>query len=119
SSASSERVDLAALGRWWLDFWATEMDRALASRSRTEPARFHDVAYEALVADPLGAVELLYDRAGLELSTAARWRMTRWIRRHHRGRVGSHRYSLADFGLDPAAVDGRFARYREWVAAAT
>ena len=24
-----------------------------------------------------------------------------------------------DFGLDPAAVDRRFARYREWVAAAT
>lgn len=27
--------------------------------------------------------------------------------------------ALADFGLDPAVVDRRFARYREWVSAVT
>jgi hypothetical protein len=33
--------------------------------------------------------------------------------------VAPHRYALADFGLDRAVVDQRFARYREWVAAVT
>jgi hypothetical protein len=70
------------------------------------------------VADPLGEVERLDARLGLELSGAARQRMTRWIGRdHHRRRGRPHRYSLADFGLDPAEVDRRFARYREWVTA--
>ena len=30
-----------------------------------------------------------------------------------------HRYSLADFGLEPAVVDRRFARSCEWVSAVT
>jgi hypothetical protein len=65
-------------------------------------------------------VERLYARLGLALSGAARQRMRRWIGRHHHRRRGRpHRYSLTDFGLDPAAVDRRFACYREWVAAAT
>jgi hypothetical protein len=99
-SAASDQVDLAALGRRWLGFWATEMDRAVAVRAAADPARFHDVGYEALVADPLGEVERLYARLGLALSDAARQRMTRWIGRHHHRRRGHrpHRYSLADVG---------------------
>jgi Sulfotransferase family len=113
-------VDLAALGRRWLGFWATEVDRALATRTTADPARFHDVGYEALVADPLGEVEWLYVQLGLELSGGARQLMRRWIgRHHHRGRGRPHRYSLADFGLDPAVLDRHFARYRQWVAAVT
>ena len=92
--------------------WATELDRSLAARTTADPARFHDLGYKGPVADPLGQVERLYARLGLELSDAARRRMRRWIgRHHHRGRP--HR----DFGLDRAVVDGRFARHREWVAA--
>jgi hypothetical protein len=93
---------------------------ALAARTKADPARFHDVGYEALVADPLAEVERLYARLGLELSGATRQRMRRWIGRHHHRRRGRpHRYSLIDVGLDPAAVNRRFACYREWVAAAT
>jgi hypothetical protein len=86
SSAASDQVDLAGLGRRWLDFWATELDRALAARTAADPARFHDVGYEALVVDPLGEVEQLYARLGLALSGAARQRMRRWIGRHHHRR---------------------------------
>jgi hypothetical protein len=89
-----------------------------AGRNETYPSLSHEV--KALVADPLAEVERLYARLGLELSGAARQRMRRWIgRHHHRGRGRPHRYSLADFGLDPAVVDRRFARYREWVPVAT
>jgi hypothetical protein len=74
ASAASDQVDLGALGRRWLSFWATETDRALAARTAADPARFHDVGYEALVADSFGEVERLYARLGLELSGAARRR---------------------------------------------
>jgi hypothetical protein len=92
----------------------------VAARTTADPARFHDVGYQALVADPLGEVERLYARLSLALSVGARQRMRRWIgHHHHRGRGRPHRYSLADFGLDPAEVDRRFARYRESVATVT
>jgi hypothetical protein len=45
ASAASDQVDLAGLGRRWLGFWATELDRALAARSTADPARVHDVGY--------------------------------------------------------------------------
>jgi hypothetical protein len=119
AGAANDQVDLPALGRRWLGFWATELDRALAARAAADPARLHDVGYQALVADPLGEVERLYARLGLALSGVARRRMRRWIgRHHHRGRR-PHRYALADFGLDPAVVDRRFTRYRDWVAVGT
>jgi len=119
ANAASDQVDLGALGRRWLNFWATELDRALAARTKADPARFHDVGYEALVADPLAEVERLYARLGLELSGATRQRMRRWIGRHHHRCGRPHRYALTDVGLDPADVTRRFACYREWVAAAT
>ncbi len=57
-------------------------------------------------------------RLGLAPSGPIPQRMIRWIGcHHHRGRGRTHRYALADFGLDPAVVDRRFARYREWVSA--
>jgi hypothetical protein len=120
ANAAGDQVDLDALGRRWLGFWATELDRALTARATADPARFHDVDYQALVADPLGEVERLHARLGLALSGTARRRMRRWIGRHHHRRRGRpHRYCLADFGLDPAVVDRRFARYRHCVAAGT
>jgi Sulfotransferase family len=107
-------------GPAWPGFWATELERALAARTTADLARFHDVGYEALVADPLREVARLYTRLGLELSGAARQRMRRWIQRHHHpGRRRSHRYALAEFGLDPDVVERRFARYREWMGAVT
>jgi hypothetical protein len=46
--------------------------------------------------------------------------MRPWIgRHHHRGRGRPHRYAPADFELDPAVVDQRFTRYRQWLAAGT
>ncbi len=106
ASAAGDQVDLGALGRRWVGFWVTELDRALAARTTADRARFHDVGYQALVADPLGEVERLYARLGLELSGGARQRTRRWIGRHHRGRTRPHRYSLADFWLDRLSSTG-------------
>ena len=117
SGASSDRVDLAALGRRWLEFWAVETDRAVTARAAADPAGIHDVRYESLVADPLAEVERLYGRIGRELRDPARRRMASWLRRHHHGRVSAHRYALADFALDQAEVDRRFARYLDWARA--
>ena len=119
TSASSAKVEREALGRRWLDYWAAELDRALEARSALGDGSFHDVVYEALVADPLAEVERLYARLGLELSLPLRRRMTEWIGRRHRRRPRTHRYALVDFGLDAAEVERRFARYREWVASRT
>jgi hypothetical protein len=39
--------------------------------------------------------------------------MEAWMRDRPQTRFGRHRYDLADFGLDPEALEADFAAYRE------
>ncbi len=62
------------IGRTQLDLWARGLALFNAARARHDPARFHDVSYEDLVADPVGTVEGIYARFGLPLSGSGRRR---------------------------------------------
>ena len=100
------------IGRGQLELWASGLDQFLAARARHDPARFCDVDYDRLVADPVGTAEGVYARFGLPFSGAAADAM----RALRAGRaagpaVAPHRYTLADFGLTAGQVDERFAAY--------
>jgi hypothetical protein len=96
------------LGRDQLDLWARGVSRFRAARSRHDPARFLDVRYEDLVADPLGTVEAIYERLGAPLT--ARAELAALHAQSVSGdRRPAHRYDLADFGLTRDQVHDRFA----------
>jgi hypothetical protein len=101
------------IGRDQLELWARGLDDFLAVRARHDPARFCDVDYDALVADPVGTAESVYARFGMPFTGAAADAM----RALRTGRAGAgagvvrHRYTLADFGLTAGQVDERFAGY--------
>jgi hypothetical protein len=107
----SAGFDAAQIGRDQLELWASGLDRFLAARARHDPARFHDVDYDDLVADPVGTVEAAYARFGLPLSGAAADAMSALRPGAARPAVPSHRYTLGDFGLSAAQVNERFAGY--------
>jgi hypothetical protein len=106
-----------AIGRDQLELWASGLDEFLTVRARHDPARFCDVDYDRLVADPVGTAELVYARFGLPFTGAAADAM----RALRPGRAAGpsaaapgaapHRYALADFGLTAGQVDERFAAY--------
>jgi len=103
------------IGRDQLELWARGLDEFLAVRARHDPARFCDVDYDALVADPVGTAESVYARFGLPFSGPAADAM-RALRAGGAGAgpgpaVARHRYTLADFGLTAGQVDERFAGY--------
>ena len=94
------------IGRDQLELWASGLERFGAERARHDPAQFCDVAYDDLVADPVGTAEGVYAHFGLPFSGAAADAMRSLA---GGGRGGpSHRYTLADFGLTPAEVAERF-----------
>jgi hypothetical protein len=101
-----------AIGRDQLELWARGLEEFLAVRSRRDPARFCDVDYDALVADPVGTAESVYDRFGLPFTGAAADAM-RALQAGSAAGPGPapHRYTLADFGLTAGQVDERFAAY--------
>ena len=106
----SETFTGAVIGRDQLELWARGLERFTAVRARHDPARFCDVGYDELAADPVGTAEAIYARLGLTLSGPAADAM-RAVQAQNAGRGArpAHRYALSDFGLTGEQVDERFA----------
>jgi hypothetical protein len=101
------------IGADQLELWARGLELFLAARPRVDPARICDVEYDDFVADPIGTVESVYARFGIELTGRAADAMRHLASRASAG--AAHAYSLADFGLTAEQVDERFAGYARWL----
>ena len=100
------------IGRTQLDLWACGLALFTAERAGHDPARFHDVRYDDLVADPLGTVEAIYQHFGLPLSGTAADAVRALAASTASARdETAHRYTLDEFGLTGEEVDERFAGY--------
>jgi hypothetical protein len=107
-------IEPEALAAYWVDrveqlLRACVRDHDLLPRDRTVDVLFHE-----FMADDVGMVARIYQRAELDLTGAARAELDAFMADHQRGKYGQIAYDLqADFGLDPAAVRERFAFYFE------
>ena len=86
-------------------------NRVLDFRDANPDAVFHDMPYERLVRDPVGAVRAMYGTFGRELSPEAEQAMRLEVETRPQGVYGTHSYQLADFGLERDEVAERFERY--------
>jgi len=109
--AFSDRADPHEIGRDWCARWARALDRFLEKRDTLPADRFLDIAYEEIVADPVGAVERIYDYLGWSLSEEAHAAMNTYLKANPKDKHGKHRYSLKAFGLDRETERKRFADY--------
>lgn len=101
-----------ALGLGQLDYYATGVEKAMAARARHDEAQFIDVYYDDFVADPMGAVEAIYDRLGTDIGDDARTAIQAADAASHLAdRKPNHSYALADYGLSEGQVVERFAAY--------
>lgn len=110
---SDKKVHLsreAAIGL--LDMYVQAFDYVIALRK--DPAmnaRFVDVGYLDLERDPIGVVRKVYAGTGMTLTPQAQRAMETWKAAHRKGRHGSHRYSLENYGLSREFVLDKFERY--------
>lgn len=106
--ARAAHVDKVEIGRYWL----ARAGRALPPARHPAGLEILDLRYQDLVTDPMSTAARVCDFAGIPTSPYARSRLRRFVQRNPQGRHGAHRYSLAEYGLDPADLDRRFATYR-------
>jgi Sulfotransferase family len=101
---------------WYRDYWTdrigTLLDTSLRDRHLLAEDHTVDVFFEEYMADELGTLERVYDRAGIALTDRARNEIGRYQVDHPRGREGRVAYDLrGDFDVTPEEVRARFGAY--------
>lgn len=102
-------VDLHRVGAEWLERMGWTNDRALAVRAGWGAAGpVTDLAYDAVVADPIAAIQSVYDDLRLPLTAAAETAMRAWLTARPHGTSARPDYRLETYGLTGEQVDERF-----------
>jgi hypothetical protein len=105
-------VDLAGLAEYWIDRVERLLAACVRDRDALPAAQVIDVPFHEFMADDLGMLARIYEKAGLPLTPAARAAFDAFLAANPRGKHGQVRYDLrADFGLEPAVVRKRFGAY--------
>jgi hypothetical protein len=76
-------------------------------------ARFLDLRYDDIVADPMAQIRKVYARIGKELTPDDEANMQKWLGLNARESRPTHRYALGEFGLSENGLKEAFAFYRE------
>jgi len=113
SSPLCTRRDPRYLGSHTADTWELGLRRTVAFRDAGREARFFDVGFGALQADPLGTVRGLYTWLGEELTPVAEQRMQAWWEANPKDKHGVHVYRPEDYGIDLEALRERFRFYAD------
>ena len=92
---------------------ANSVERAIAAREHAPAGSVLDVHYVDLMRDATGEMRRIHEFLGIEWAAGSKARVERWVDSNPQHKYGTHRYGLADFGLDPEELDARFKRYRE------
>jgi hypothetical protein len=108
----TDDVDPHQVGAHWARKTRRMIERALATRERAGDGCFIDVSYYDLIADPMAQVSRIYERIGRPLSAETVRRMEATRTENPQNKYGTHRYRLADFGLDRGSVESGYAAYR-------
>ena len=110
---ATDSVDAEAVGREQFHWWADSLDHAIAVRARhpDKAQQFIDIHFEDVVADPIAALRGAYERFDMPWEADAEARMRAFLRDNPRGKHGTHRYELDDFGLKLGEIRERFAAY--------
>lgn len=106
--------DKHAIGFDVVETWIAAMNRALAARQADSAleGRIIDLAHKDVVADPKAAIERIYDRFGLRFSTEHAARIDRFLLDNPAARrLGRHRHSPEEYGINVDEVRRRMAPY--------
>jgi Sulfotransferase family len=106
--------DKQAIGRGVFDLWSVAMARATKVRESNPAieARIIDLAHRDVVNDPKGAMRRIYDRFDVPFSDDYAARIAHFLTEHPAAsRLGKHKHSAEEYGIDPDAVHERLADY--------
>jgi hypothetical protein len=113
SGTFSDGDHRAYIADHWTDMLSRSVDALNTFRDANPQVPIVDVQYAELVGDPLATMERVYGAFDDELTGQARDAMRAHVESRPKGRFGTHKYDLDEFGLEGPALTERFADYVE------
>ena len=110
-SISFPAIDRAALGQELMHLWHDGQVRSLAFRKANPDVKVHDLAFRAIIADPVEAVRGVYAHAAMDFTPATEQAIRSWWVANPSDKHGQHHYELADYGLTRDEVEAVYADY--------
>ncbi len=105
-------LDLHDVGRFWMDYSRTGIERGLKARDTHPSSQVYDVRLADLRSRPLEVVDEIYRHFGLPLDDALVAQFRARIAEDPKAQLGKHDYEIADYGLSAAKIESAFAEYR-------
>ena len=105
-------LDLHDVGRFWMDYSRTGIERGLKARDTHPSSQVYDVRLADLRSRPLEVVDEIYRHFGLPLDDALVAQFRARIAEDPKAQLGKHDYEIADYGLSAAKIKSAFAEYR-------
>lgn len=101
------------IGSAEMEQWSTVLNCGMQVRERF-PDRFVDVQFDDFVADPVQAVQAIYQSLGEGIDHSAAASMRDWMTQNPQHQHGGHQYRASDFGLTEQEIRERFKHYCDY-----
>jgi Sulfotransferase family len=106
------RIEPEALAEYWVARFEGMLRACVRDRDLLPAERSIDVLFHEFMADDVGMVARIYEKAALPMTDSARSRLDAFMAENPRGKQGRLVYDpKGDFGIDPDAVRERFRFY--------
>lgn len=109
----SDQITREHVARFWEPRLHQLLTMFMQARVRAGDGAFIDVRYADLLTDAVGQGVDVLERTGIAVTPEIRAGMDEWIEANRREDRAPHKYTLADFGLERAEIEARFADYRQ------
>ena len=119
SARTGQPVDKAQVGADMERFIAAHVNRIMAFDAGPQGGSVVHVDYYALVADPVAEMRRIHAGIGIDTPPQVEHAVAQWRAANPPGKRGANAYSLAEYGLDGAAIRHRLSAYVERFAIPT
>lgn len=107
----SNHVDYQRTSDALVNAIARGAERSVDLRKTADPARFVDVAYKDLTADPLAAARRIIETAGMRWDDEVEVALQAFLDGNPAGKHGKHTYSMEQYGYTADSLRERFSGY--------
>jgi hypothetical protein len=109
---SRTTIDMQSIIDYWSERVVHLLEACARDRGQLPESQSIDVPFDKFMADDIGMVGRIYEKAGLPMTATAVAELQQFIAQHPRGKHGRVVYDLqADFGVDPDTLRRRFEFY--------